>query len=114
MGVGTAGRKGVVLGAVGRHGGGEASTVRTAMTCLHFQKGSPAKVIELLEQLRDLFGKPAVHREDALRQASIRANGQFAEAAQQSSSAEFIKGLRGKVLFDAREDPATKRRLELS
>ena len=91
----------------------EVQTAFPAMTCLHFQKGSPAKVIELLEQLRDLFGKPAVHREDALRQASIRANGQFAEAAQQSSSAEFIKGLRGKVIFDAREDAANKRLLEL-
>jgi HAD-superfamily phosphatase, subfamily IIIC/FkbH-like domain len=91
----------------------EVQTAFPAMTCLHFQKGSPAKVIELLEQLRDLFGKPAVHREDALRQASIRANGQFAEAAQQSSNAGFIKGLRGRVIFDPREDAANKRLLEL-
>lgn len=100
----------------------ELDEVRTAfpsMTCLPFPKGSPAKVVELLERLRDLFGKPAVHREDALRQASIRTSGQFKEAARQGDSGEFgdcgdfIKGLQGKVIFDARKDGANKRLLEL-
>jgi FkbH-like protein len=97
----------------------ELDEVRTGfptMTCLPFPNGSPAKVVELLEQLRDLFGKPAVFREDALRQASIRASGQFKEAARQGDSGgfgEFMKGLEGKVSFDARKDSGNKRLLEL-
>jgi FkbH-like protein len=92
---------------------GEVQTAFPTMTCLPFPRGSPAKALELLERLRDLFGKPVVHREDALRQASIRANGQFKQAARQSSSAEFIRGLRGKIIFHLREDDANKRLLEL-
>ena len=52
----------------------EVRTAFSAMTCLQFSKKQPAKTVVLLQQLRDLFGKPAVHREDILRQASIRSN----------------------------------------
>ena len=84
-----------------------------AMRCLQFSKKHPAKTIELLEQLRDLFGKPAVHREDALRQASIRANEALQAAAGGSASGEFHRSLKGRLTFDCRKDRSNTRLLEL-
>ena len=93
----------------------ELDEVRTAfpsMTCLQFSK-KPATALELFEQLRDRFGKPAVHRDDALRQASIRARQAFDLAAENSESGEFVRSLRGKVTFDARKNMTNRRQLEL-
>jgi FkbH-like protein len=91
----------------------EVSTAFPTMTCLQFSRKQPAKVLELLEQLRNLFGKPEVHRDDALRQASIRANVALQSAAGESPSAEFVRNLQGRVTFDCRNDPSNKRLLEL-
>jgi FkbH-like protein len=94
----------------------ELEEVRAAfpsMTCLPFPRRSPAKALELFEQLRDLFGKPAVQLEDTLRQSSIRANARIQEAAAQSPGGDFVRGLEGRLVFDARKDSANKRLLEL-
>jgi FkbH-like protein len=94
----------------------ELEEVRAAfpsMTCLPFPKRSPAKALELFERLRDLFGKPAVQREDALRQSSIRANAQIQEAAAQSPGGGFIRSLEGRLVFDERQEAANRRLLEL-
>ena len=91
----------------------EVQTAFPGMACLRFSKKHPAKTMELLEQLRDLFGKAAVHREDALRQASIRANVVLRTAAGGSSDSEFLRGLQGCLTIDCRKDPANKRLLEL-
>jgi FkbH-like protein len=90
----------------------EVRTAFPAMTCLHFSKKQPAKTLELLEQLRDLFGKPIVHREDALRLASIRANVSV-RVAGDSPGSEFVRGLQGKLTFQCGKDPSNKRLLEL-
>ena len=84
-----------------------------SMTCLQFLKKQPAKVMEVLEQLRDLFGKSSIQREDALRQASVRANASVQEAVRASPGSEFVRQLRGTVIFDCRKDPRNKRLLEL-
>lgn len=92
----------------------ELEEVRTAfpqITCLQFSKKDPSKTLELLERLRDLFGKPVIQKEDALRQASIRANAEVRAAG--TTSSEFLSGLRGTVTFDVRKDPSNKRLLEL-
>jgi len=91
----------------------EVRTVFPSMTCRQFPKGHPAKALELFEELRDLFGKPAVHLEDALRPAGIRASEAFHAAAQQADSGEFVRGLRGRVTFDSRKNPSNQRLLEL-
>jgi FkbH-like protein len=91
----------------------EVQTAFPAMKCLQFSKKHPAKTVELLEQLRDLFGKPAIHREDALRQESIRANVALQTADGGSRDGEFLRGLQGRVTFDWRKDPSNKRLLEL-
>ena len=92
----------------------ELDEVRTAfpsMTCLQFPE-KPAAVLALFEQLRDLFGKPVLQREDALRQASLKA---FHESAQVSdtSSEDFVRSLQGRVTFELTRNPANDRLLEL-
>jgi FkbH-like protein len=84
-----------------------------AMTCLQFSKKHPAKVLELLEHLRDLFGKAEIQKEDGLRRESIRANAAVQAAAGGGLNGAFLRGLQGKVTFDSRKDPANKRLLEL-
>src|SRR6202044_1501315 len=94
----------------------ELDEVRTAfpcMTCLQFSKKHPTQVLALFEQLRDLFGTPAVHREDGLRQASIQAGEAFRESVESSDNGEFVRGLQGSVTFDVRKDPGNRRLLEL-
>ena len=91
----------------------EVRTAFSAMTCLQFSKKQPAKTVVLLQQLRDLFGKPAVHREDILRQASIRSNAAVQAVVGGTGGGEFIRGLQGRLTFDDRKDPANKRLLEL-
>lgn len=92
---------------------GEVQAAFPAMQCLQFSKKHPAKTLELLEQLRDLFGKPAVHREDVFRQASIRANVAVQAGAGGTASAEFLRGLQGTVTISSQKDPSNKRLLEL-
>ena len=94
----------------------ELEEVRAAfpsMTCLQFSGKNPAKMLALFEQLRDLFGKPAVGREDSIRQASIQANAALRESMDGSSNGEFVRGLKGRMIFDETRDPANKRLLEL-
>jgi FkbH-like protein len=84
------------------------------ITCVHFPRKEPVKVWNLLNQLRDLFGKPVLTEEDALRQASIRAGALLQEAVGDGrASPDFLSGLDGLVTFQWNTDPADKRPLEL-
>jgi FkbH-like protein len=74
----------------------EVKTAFPAMTCLQFP-AKPAAAIELFERLRDLFGKPVLQREDALRQASLKA---FHESARTTDAGEFVRSLQGGITFD--------------
>jgi FkbH-like protein len=90
----------------------ELDEVRTAfpsMTCLQFP-GKPSAGVELLEQLRDLFGKPVLQKEDALRQSSLKA---FNESALVRDNDAFVRGLNGKVIFDLTKNGSNGRLLEL-
>ncbi len=91
----------------------EVQTAFPGMKCLQFAKKHPAKMVELLEKLRDLFGKPAIQREDAFRQDSIRANESLRAAAGGRPNGEFLRGLKGRLTFDCRKDASNKRLLEL-
>ncbi|HWF07187.1 MAG TPA: HAD-IIIC family phosphatase [Bryobacteraceae bacterium] len=87
----------------------EVKTVFPSMTCLQFSK-QPAAALSLFVQLRDLFGKPVLQQEDALRQASLKA---FHESAPAGDSVDFVRGLNGTVTFDVIEGSASPRLLEL-
>jgi len=84
-----------------------------AMTCLQFSPKQPAVALETLERLRDLFGKPTVQREDALRLSSIRAQASFQDAKSGEIDGSFVRELHGRVSFDARKDARNTRVLEL-
>jgi len=84
-----------------------------AMTCLLFPTKRAAKCVELLDELRSLFGKGTVQREDALRGASIRANAAMQTSAVGSADGAFVRGLEGCVTFDCRKDPSNQRIPEL-
>ena len=83
------------------------------ITCIRFSGKDPAKVWDLLGELRDLFGKPLLMEEDRLRQASLRASAELQEMGEAAASPEFLQGLQGTVTLDWRLDPADKRPLEL-
>jgi FkbH-like protein len=90
----------------------ELDEVRTAfpsMTCLQFPM-KPAEALALFEQLRDLFGKPVLQPEDALRQTSLKA---FHESAKTSDIGEFVRSLQGKITFDLTANGSNNRLLEL-
>jgi FkbH-like protein len=91
----------------------EVKTAFPSVTCLQFPTKQPAALVALFEQLRDLFGKPAVNPEDALRQASIQAAEVFLESAQSLDSGDFLRSLKGQVTFDNRKNSANQRLLEL-
>lgn len=80
-----------------------------AMTCLQFAH-QPGAALALFEQLRDLFGKPVLQREDALRQSSLKA---FNEAVKSASDGDFVRSLGGKVRFERISGSASPRLLEL-
>jgi FkbH-like protein len=50
----------------------EVKAAHPEIECLLFPKNDPAAAVELLEYLRDLFGKPALHEEDRIRAESLR------------------------------------------
>ena len=83
------------------------------VTCLEFPKKDPAKLWQLLGELRDLFGKPVVMDEDRLRQASIRTSATLQEMGDSAASPEFLGSLGGTVTLDWRVNAADKRPLEL-
>jgi FkbH-like protein len=87
----------------------EVQTAFPSMTCLQFPE-KPAAALALFEQLRDLFGKPVLQKEDALRQTSLKA---FHESAQATDTGEFVRGLNGKITFDLAKNGSNNRLLEL-
>jgi FkbH-like protein len=67
---------------------------------------------ELLRRLRDMFGKPRLAAEDAIRLKSLRQGAAFQEAVQNGASAEdFLRGAEAVITLDF--DPADPRTLEL-
>ena len=90
----------------------EVGTAFPALTTRQFP-AHPARALALFEELRDLFGKPAVGHEDSLRQASIQAAQTFHEAAANGDGNEFVRRLQGRVTLNNRKSAAPQRLLEL-
>jgi FkbH-like protein len=80
---------------------------------LQFHPKDPAKVWNLIETLRDCFGKPVVLAEDSLRRESIRASAAIREAGDQAASPDFLQSLQGVVTLDFGKNGSDKRPLEL-
>ena len=91
----------------------EVERVFPTITCLRFSGNDPARVWELLQQLRDYFGKPSLSEEDRLRAASLRAAGDMRREAKLADPDEFLRALRGKVVLGYGRDPSDARPLDL-
>ncbi len=92
----------------------EAQRAYPQLTCLRFQGGDPYKVWDLLGNLRDLFGKPALMEEDRLRRKSLQAEAEMRkEMAESGASPDFLRGLDGTVTLDWRPAAAGPRALDL-
>lgn len=84
--------------------------------CLLFPRENPQAAFELLEKLRDLFGKDKISQEDGFRAASLRSNADLhRDAAQASLGApgDFVRQIDGHLTLTSQKQPLDSRSLEL-
>ena len=94
----------------------EIKAVHPAAECLLFPRENPQAAYELLERLRDLFGKDTISQEDCVRAASLRANAELRNGMDQVSpsvSGEFLRQTDGRLTLSSRKQPLDSRSLEL-
>lgn len=92
----------------------EVRAAHPGIECLLFPKNDYAAAFAFLQRLRDLFGKPALSEEDALRIGSIRAGQQLALANGNAGSPEtFLAGLNATITLEYNPPPEDRRVLEL-
>ena len=72
------------------------------MTCRVFPSKDPVAIWALLQELRDLFGKPTVNPEDLLRLRSIRNAGAWRDESgrPQASSDDFLRSVEARIGFE--------------
>jgi len=79
----------------------EVAAAHPGMECLLFPNADYAAALALLRRLRDLFGKPRISEEDALRLESIRQRASFVPADDGRADAEtFLKQADAAIRFD--------------
>jgi FkbH-like protein len=94
----------------------EIKAVHPEAECLLFPRESPQAAYELLERLRDLFGKDRISQEDGLRVASLRSSAALHQDRMQFSPAEasdFIRNIDGTLTISEQKLPFDSRSLEL-
>jgi predicted enzyme involved in methoxymalonyl-ACP biosynthesis len=94
----------------------EIKAVHPGAECLSFPRENPQATYELLERLRDLFGKDKISQEDGLRAASLRTNAVLEHELQQLSpeaSGDFIRQIGGTLTLSLEKQPLDSRSLEL-
>ncbi|HWN10317.1 MAG TPA: HAD-IIIC family phosphatase [Pyrinomonadaceae bacterium] len=82
----------------------EVKSIHPEMECLRFSIDDEQSAYELLEKLRDLFGKPAILADDAIRVASVRSGSQFQRQVQTESArplADFLKEVNAELTLSA-------------
>jgi FkbH-like protein len=84
------------------------------MECIVFPKSDYPSFWMLLKHLRNVFGKPRLTEDDALRLQSIRNAGAWREATQSGSSADdFLKNAEACIAFDFSQSNGDARAFEL-
>jgi FkbH-like protein len=83
------------------------------ITCLELHPRDPQKTLQLLSELRDLFGKPVTREEDRLRLSSLRNAARFEQLKEGTDLGAFLRELQGTVTFDARRAGSDGRLPEL-
>ncbi|MGA9587842.1 MAG: HAD-IIIC family phosphatase [Terracidiphilus sp.] len=85
------------------------------MLCRQFPKDDPRKAWKLLNELRDLFGKPVISKEDTLRMRSIRTSAALGnhDSGRETVSDDFLRSADSCIVFDYGRSAADNRALEL-
>jgi FkbH-like protein len=85
------------------------------LECIVFPKNNYQGVWDLLKHLRDVFGKPVLTEDDALRLRSIRNAGAWRDAAESpgSSSDDFLKAAEASMIFESAQPNGDARAFEL-
>jgi FkbH-like protein len=94
----------------------EVKAAHPGAECLRFPRENPQAAYELLERLRDMFGKERISQEDSLRTASLRSNATTQRGLNEPSpgaSREFLRQIGGKLIFSSEKQPLDSRALEL-
>jgi FkbH-like protein len=93
----------------------EVRRAHPGMECIQFPKNDPQAVCELIQRLRDLFGKTSITEEDRIRSSSLRAATQRLDGMDRSPADidEFLKNAAGSVSSSWRKAPLEPRALEL-
>ncbi len=93
----------------------EVKAAHPSIECLLFPRDDDKAAYQLLEDLRDLFGKQALSDEDAIRLDSIRAAHVAAESAPSGGSTpeRFLQEAAGKLTLNFEKNSADSRALEL-
>jgi|HubBroStandDraft_5_1064220.scaffolds.fasta_scaffold23897_2 FkbH-like protein len=83
--------------------------------CILFPKNDPQAIYDLLQRLRDLFGKSTISEEDRIRRESIRSSSIHSDAngGYGSVPSDFLAQVEAKVTFTCSKDPLDPRALEL-
>jgi FkbH-like protein len=84
-----------------------------AMICRRFPGRDPQALLGFLQDLRGLFGKSEIRREDNLRLASIRGGAAFGEAGAGAAPEEFLKSVGGSIRFAMGRSDTNGRAFEL-
>lgn len=92
----------------------EVAAAHPGIECVPFPSGDVAAGMTLLNRLRDLFGKPRLGAEDAIRLESLRQGAAFQQAAQDGASPDdFLRHAEAIVTFDFDAQAPGPRVLEL-
>jgi FkbH-like protein len=94
----------------------EIQAAHPGMECLEFPREDPQAAYNLMERLRDLFGKDNISVEDGLRTASLRANADLQQAVKQSSPealGDFFRQIAGTITLRSNKQSLESRSLEL-
>jgi FkbH-like protein len=94
----------------------EIKAAHPGIECLEFPREDPQAAYNLMERLRDLFGKDKISGEDGLRTASLRANADLQQAAKQTSPealGDFFRQIVGTITVRSNKESLESRSLEL-
>jgi FkbH-like protein len=93
----------------------EVKAAHPQIECLPFPQNDDGAAYQLLQDVRDLFGKQCIRSEDEIRLQSIVASHAAREAAQPvgDSSEHFLQGVDGKLTLNFSKNPPDPRALEL-
>jgi FkbH-like protein len=85
------------------------------MLCRQFPKNDSCRIWTMLNELRDLFGKATVSKEDSLRTSSIRAAANWREqyTSREADSDDFLRSAEPSIVVDFGRTPEDSRAFEL-